>query len=552
MTTAIALLCLFAVGSPPSVADDGGQKAETRLVLSSSDHWVAPGQELSLSVALEPRPDRMAVVVVEMLPETLFDRVDPEDPFRLRAVREGVCRVRVRGGGLTSNAITLVVRDSERPTERVSSLRQYGVTWTFEEPVRAGRFVSGDWWVVGPVTVVSKSPAASGEGHHGSMVNPPVGRNSGYDPRVPFYDPNLSATFPLKLEPGDSLVSTVSHLGDKARWDLLGRKVSVDHCHLESAAVLTVVEAPLPPTSFRPPYVGTARPYFDRSALRTDRLPNLEPQVGPYCVGRDVGKRVCQQYAEYFERPWILHVTDWVGRQTHPSDNMPNYHREVYNLIADTSLLLLCDLRDREDLLTGFVQLGIDSHFVSQAGAGDSSLHKWTILFAGLMLDSPELLGNRASFRTDWMTYRVEDAASPVASRIVSEGQGWTGAKVLWRQDPGEAEHEHLHPEEWEAVPLEGGGRRREVYRRSNSVTWPGVALAARLMNAQRWWRHEPFFEYADRWMAEDDSENFVLIQERWDVRLPVHGGTCSSPFVENMWKRYRKRDADADGGEEQ
>ena len=35
------------------------------------------------------------------------------------------------------------------------SVSQYGVTWTFDKPARVGRFVDGDWYVVGPVTIGS-------------------------------------------------------------------------------------------------------------------------------------------------------------------------------------------------------------------------------------------------------------------------------------------------------------------------------------------------------------------------------------------------------------
>ena len=39
------------------------------------------------------------------------------------------------------------------------SVTQWGITWTFAGPARAGRFVTGDWWVVGPVMVTSIDPA---------------------------------------------------------------------------------------------------------------------------------------------------------------------------------------------------------------------------------------------------------------------------------------------------------------------------------------------------------------------------------------------------------
>src|SRR5689334_16428979 len=38
------------------------------------------------------------------------------------------------------------------------SLSQYGITWTFEQPATTGQFITGDWWVIGPVTILEVSP----------------------------------------------------------------------------------------------------------------------------------------------------------------------------------------------------------------------------------------------------------------------------------------------------------------------------------------------------------------------------------------------------------
>lgn len=41
----------------------------------------------------------------------------------------------------------------------VSSISQYGITWTFDQPYEAGQYATGDWWVVGdPLTVVDIDP----------------------------------------------------------------------------------------------------------------------------------------------------------------------------------------------------------------------------------------------------------------------------------------------------------------------------------------------------------------------------------------------------------
>ena len=39
-----------------------------------------------------------------------------------------------------------------------SSIEQYGITWTFDKEYETGKFVNGDWWVVGPVVVTAVTP----------------------------------------------------------------------------------------------------------------------------------------------------------------------------------------------------------------------------------------------------------------------------------------------------------------------------------------------------------------------------------------------------------
>ena len=129
--------------------------------------------------------------------------------------------------------------------ETASQVSQYGVTWTFDRPREVGRFVTGDHWVVGPVTIVSVSPKPGPSAdtspateatksrygaaalvddrrmRNGSMIvtgPAPLGPKNrtgfdqqGYDSRAINYDPALSQSFPLRLEPGASLISTVSN-----------------------------------------------------------------------------------------------------------------------------------------------------------------------------------------------------------------------------------------------------------------------------------------------------------------------------------------------------
>ncbi|MEM7262855.1 MAG: hypothetical protein AAF488_12760, partial [Planctomycetota bacterium] len=441
--------------------------------------------------------------------------------------------------GYSSDLVQVSVLPSGGAAGEVNQITSHGITWTFADFHPAGQFVTGDWWVIGPVTVINVNPMPN-SGRNGSMVNPMPGNACGYDSRIPYYDGSLGVSFPITLNPGDSLVSTESHEGPGPFEDLIGHQVFSSHCHLERASVLTVVNSPIPPTAFRPPFVGTDRPLYQVSDLQTSLLPSLAPTSGSLMVTNTSAATPIQQYKRYFERPWIVHVRDWIGRQAHPTENMPNYHREVYNLIGDASLLMLCDYPDRMDLLIPFVQVGIDMYHSTALGEADSSMNKWCVIFAGIMLDEPAMRATGYNYRTEWMTYWAGSGGSSLTSSIVPGGEGWTGATALWRQDPGGSEHEHLHPTEWGQVPASGEGVVREVYRRSNSYTWPGFTLAARLMNAQADWDRPVFFDYVDRWMSEPDTGNMSYIEGLWGQALYIGGANGGSNFVESMWAEYR------------
>ena len=167
-------------------------------------------------------------------------------------------------------AAAAATRAGERGEVR-GEIAQYGITWRFERPARVGRYVTGDWWVVGAVTVKSVTPAAR-PGRNGSVVNPAAGKRQGYDDRVHGYDASLRAAFPLGLKPGQSLVSTASveKVGQRTPDTVAGQ-----YCRgpLRTAAVVTSVDRPPPADAFRPPYAGTRKWTFTASKLRRDLLP---------------------------------------------------------------------------------------------------------------------------------------------------------------------------------------------------------------------------------------------------------------------------------------
>jgi len=401
--------------------------------------------------------------------------------------------------------------------EESAEVSQYGITWAFEKPAVVGRFVNGDWWVAGPVTVKGVTPAPA-PGRNGSVVNPRAGDAQGYDDRIPNYEAKLAAAFPLKLEPGQSLVSTASleKVGDKTP-----DTVPDQYCRgpLRTATVLTCVEKPPAPDAFRPPYVGDAKPAFSAKQLRRDILPRLKPPC-------PVPERAA--YERVLQRIWLDHKREWTSRALHPLENMPDYGRELTNITSRVGLLLLVEDPDRknETLLIRFVQLGIDLYGITQsdgrlwtANGGHHSGRKWPIVFAGVMLDHEGMQKVRATFAEDAQTYF---------------GKGFKGQKALFHLCDGvNGKHEEVDPATWKTYGQgDNNGEKADAYRKLNGPTWVGQALAARLMGAKGFWDHDAYFDYVDRWWGEE-------VEGKDEKTATAEAG---GEFARKMWETYRKQ----------
>jgi len=150
-----------------------------------------------------------------------------------------------------------------------TQVSQFGITWTFDHDYQVGRFINGDWWVLDEgsgVNVISVSPAPTGSGssfRHGSMVNPMLYLHS-YDGACAEFSESLIETFPLNLNGNDSLISTKSLSA-----------MNSDLSHVQTAAVLTVLNEIPPADAFRPTYAGTDKPLYRTSELKRDLLLNL-------------------------------------------------------------------------------------------------------------------------------------------------------------------------------------------------------------------------------------------------------------------------------------
>ena len=388
----------------------------------------------------------------------------------------------------------------------VSSITQFGVRFDFAQPVLAGRFANGDWYVVGPASVTGMSPACTTVGGrvlHGAMINPdPSTRDHGYDSDLfgvfatGDYKPALnvalgvSATTPLTLQPNQSLIKAISNT-DPALVP-----------QLRTCSVLTCLPTVPQAWAFRPPYAGDDKTVrFDITHLDWDALAALAPVPGMPGISAE---------AEKFLRPWLDHSPGWTSRYIHPVDNMPDYGRDFTALYNQGTLL--CNLalpqQDRRPLLIRLVQIGIDFWGNAENGCywegvgGHGSGRKWPILFAGRMLRDPEMLNvgqTHRSYRNLDGTYEVhfgEDGQTfyveQTAPNQFNWGYGGYGAQHVGVPDFG---FSHVH---WPSSDDEGWSN--DPYRRCCTANaWIGGVLAVHVMGLVTAWNHSALFDYMDR-----------------------------------------------------
>jgi hypothetical protein len=444
------------------------------------------------------------------------------------------------------------------------SVSQYGITWTFEKSSRVGHFGNGDWYVVGPVTVTAIEPKPlygaeipkreldrmdkeRPENHrvrNGFMLNPPAEMKVAYDSGVRnWFEPSLIQKLPVALKPGDSLVSTISMPKRLVLHAPLRNKIERgvdDSSPIRTAAVLTCVSEAHPLDAFRPAFCDRQQRIYLARNLKRERLSTAAATPGIPRV---------ELYTRFTQRPWV--GTCFFGFEE-PVENMPQYGLE-YGRVAGISALLLCtDIppERKEPLLLNYVQVGIDLGGMVRAGhpgwtgwGGHGSGRKLPIVFAGLLLDDPELANLNRSFPK--VSFGEDEQTAYAAS--------WTGANVVFAghsgidavtgigrsRNNGWGPYEHTPPAQWKE-----GQNTSESYRRCcTSVGWVAQALALRLMRAEPAWNHDPFFDYVDRWMYEDDTAFVKIIKEatgRDHDKEWARQGQAWDLFVNEMWARYR------------
>ncbi|HEY0946205.1 MAG TPA: immunoglobulin domain-containing protein [Opitutaceae bacterium] len=420
--------------------------------------------------------------------------------------------------------VGLILSPGAASIKAATSLSQFGITWTFDKDYPTGQFANGDYWVVGPVKIVSISPkstTSSGRTINGSMVNPAVGKAQGYDSATyatygASYSGNvaagISSSNPLTLNAGSSLISSISNPTAGARPQLT------------SAAVLTVLSSAAPAGSFRPPYTGTDKTLrWNKSQLKYSLLRSLSKVANTPALATVEAK---------FERPWLEHNPSWTGRYIHPSENMPDYGRDMANALAEGLLSLQLDYSapEKEKLLIRLVQYGLDVYAVAKAGGvwedlgGHNQGRKMPMVLAGMMLGDADILaladGSKKIFQEDRQTWYVTAAD---VGRDLYTADGRPREEYI-AADVGIPEWGEMHTRQ----PNRDGRNWDAYYRDIVGSSYLGHMLTARLMKAEGVWKWPAAFDYADRyWSKEKGSATSAA-------------GNSIRPFVHAMWTAHR------------
>ena len=441
-------------------------------------------------------------------------------------------------------------------------ISQFGITWTFNRDYTVGQFANGDYWILGPVTIVGIYPPSTetnGRTINGSMINPSpkLGSWQGYDSSMyggygPRFDPNLNAGRPnnrdlsarnyLVLQPHSSLVSTIS-IPDAGNIP-----------QLRTAAILTVLPEPAPEESFRPPYCGSDKAIkFNKDQLDYSLLAKLKPVSNAPDI---------MAIESHYERPWIDHITGWVGCFQHPEENMPDYGRDIASRIGVGALTLNLNFNNKtkEVLLIRYVQLGIDLYGIIQDGGknnwrnngGHAGGRKWPILFAGLVLNDLDMMNigrtdianynpsheEYVHFGEDDQTFYVGDEEiyePPYKMHLHPNGFVYYGhGKGDKRRDYIEYTQAHIGMPEWgiahTLLPNQDGLDWDASYRQAGTANaWGGFVLAAHIMGVKQLWNHDALFDYMDRYM---EVQKELVGAGHWTRQW--------ARFAGSMWDAYR------------
>jgi hypothetical protein len=411
---------------------------------------------------------------------------------------------RPQGGTFDLGAFEL----SSTPSEAnfCSEIYQYGITWTFDQAHECGQFVNGDYWVVGPVTIISITPeyvSVSGQERHGWEVNPTSDRNQGFDSRAAGFNPGFVPSLPYFAFPGTSIVKTISNLVEPPRCTR-----NTNHtCNLVTAAVLTVLDQTPPnngATVFRPPYFGTQKPLYSIHDLHPEFLPSVPAPTG-------ITPPLLNNLKNRFQRVQLDHFTDWMGRSIHPDLNMPDYGGDIALNTGDAALRFFLNDSTEEKMpaLINYLQMGIDLYAMMKNGTrwvangGHDSGRKLPLILTSILFNNQTMKNDirdvpkdnpNEVFQEDGMLYLSDPDNN--GERDVLFG-GLTSEICYWNnQVSDDCSRTARDPYRYIDPRIPGTSYQRDI----NSMIWKGPVVAMQLLpEIESIWNNNRFMAYVDR-----------------------------------------------------
>jgi len=308
-------------------------------------------------------------------------------------------------GGCEWNTTSVQCEPAAIP--KTNNISQFNITWYFDKEYEYGQFANGDYWVVGPVTIVKIEPASyddNGTIRNGSMINPSKEDVQGFDSRLCAWNKSYNIGMPngnmisesnlLIVQPNSSLVSSESRY-ETGSW--IFKKMQ-----LLSVAVLTVLDEPPAQGSFRPPYTGSNKIVkFNMRDINYSKLSNFSIVGTPPKLKKQKGDKIYDSLERTFERVWLDYLGGACGSYSHPEYNMPPDGGWMIDQVSMAAIILNSNYtnEDKEKLLISMIQLGIDNFGVIKTGnirawQCDGQIgqgRKFPILFAGAMLNDEEM-----------------------------------------------------------------------------------------------------------------------------------------------------------------
>lgn len=374
------------------------------------------------------------------------------------------------------------------------------ITWFFDKAYPVGKFANGDYWVAGDTVVITKiSPDFDGQ-QNGWEVNPVVEGGQGFSVDLMDFDPALVPKLPYRATPVTSIVKTTR--SDKEKGYICR------HC-IQSAAVLTIVAKPIKdPELFRPPYVGTEKPFYSKNDLRTDLLPSLMP------VGNTPSFSSFSEIANL----QLDHKNGAMGTELHPIKSFhEDYGAYIGKRNADAALRLMLndELSKKMPLLTTYVQYGIDLLYMHslglryEDGGGHRPGLKLPMVFAAVMLDdinmqqklkeSVHLFHERILLRYNHDSTRVLYGDDQELTTSLHEENYWKVVQSYVSSGTFAGYKSYSDPYGY----IDGGGYPGSNYQYCcTSQPWKGSVLALKLMPSLfDVWNDTMTISYVEHWV---------------------------------------------------